>query len=117
MVLPTNLEHVATAKELEQLTKDQENVMLCCGRMGPMCIPVYGIMEELRDEYTHVAFRDMAFDSPEAAVISNLPECRNFMGLPFTVYYKNGKVVAATSSIQTRDQITAILDREFGKPQ
>ncbi|MCE1202039.1 MAG: thioredoxin [Bacteroidia bacterium] len=117
MVLPTNLEHVATAKELQQLIEQNENVMVCCGRMGPMCIPVYGVMEELRDEYTHVAFRDMAFDSPEAAVIRNLPECRNFMGLPFTVYYKNGKVAAATSSIQSRDQITKILDREFGQPE
>jgi len=116
MVLPTNLEHVATAKDLQQLIEQHENVMVCCGRMGPMCIPVYGVMEELRDEYTHVAFRDMAFDSPEAAVIRNLPECRNFMGLPFTVYFKNGKVAAATSSIQSRDQITTILDREFGKP-
>ncbi len=117
MVLPTNLEHVATAKDLQQLIEQNENVMVCCGRMGPMCIPVYGVMEELRDEYTHVAFRDMAFDSPEAAVIRNLPECRNFMGLPFTVYFKNGKVAAATSSIQSRDQITKILDREFGQPE
>jgi thioredoxin 1 len=36
------------------------------------------------------------------------------MGLPFTVYYKNGELVAATSSIQNRDQITTILDKEFG---
>jgi len=78
-----------------------------------MCIPVYGIMEELQSEYKHVAFRDMAFDSPEAHIIRNLPECRGFMGIPFTVYYKDGKVVAATSSIQSRDQITSILDREF----
>jgi thioredoxin 1 len=35
------------------------------------------------------------------------------MGLPFTVYYKNGKVVAATSSIQSKEQIQEILDREF----
>ena len=27
-----------------------ENVMVCCGRMGPMCIPVYGIMEELEED-------------------------------------------------------------------
>ena len=76
--------------------------MVCCGRMGPMCIPVYGVMEELEDEYKHVAFRDMPFDSPEAAVIRGLPECSSFRGLPFTVYYKNGKVVKATSSIQTQ---------------
>ena len=113
MVLPTNLKHVATANDLTEILQNNENVMVCCGRMGPMCLPVYDIMEELQDEYTNVDFRDMLFDSPEAAIIRNLPESRSFMGLPFTIYYKNGKVVAATSSIQDRDQITEILDREF----
>lgn len=117
MILPTNLSHIATAADLQSTINEHANVMVCCGRMGPMCIPVYGVMEELRDEYRHVAFYDMAFDSPEAAVIRNLPECRSFMGLPFTVYFKDGKVAAATSSIQSRDQITTILDREFGTAQ
>jgi len=114
MVLPTPLKHVETAAELSKVINESENVMVCCGRMGPMCIPVYGVMEELQEEYAHVDFRDMAFDSPEAHAIRNLPECSSFMGLPFTVYYKNGKVAAATSSLQNRDQITAILDKEFG---
>jgi len=35
------------------------------------------------------------------------------MGIPFTVYYKNGTVVKATSSIQTREQVKAILDKEL----
>jgi thioredoxin 1 len=35
------------------------------------------------------------------------------MGIPFTIYYKNGKVVQATSSIQTKDKITSILEKEF----
>ena len=115
MVLPTNLKHVATEAEYNEILKNHENVMICCGRMGPMCVPVYDIMEELQEEYPHVEFRDMLFDSPEAHVIRNLPQCRGFMGLPFTVYYKNGEVVAATSSIQSQEQITEILDREFGK--
>ena len=113
MVLQTNLKHVANAAEYSELLENNENVMICCGRMGPMCLPVYDIMEELQEEYPNVAFRDMLFDNPEAAVIRNLPEARSFMGLPFTMYYKNGKVVAATSSIQDNDQITEILDREF----
>ena len=113
MVLPTNLKHVATEAEYNEILKNHANVMICCGRMGPMCVPVYDIMEDLESEYTKVEFRDMLFDSPEAHVIRNLPECRGFMGLPFTVYYKNGEVVAATSSIQSREQITEILDRVF----
>lgn len=113
MTLPTNLKHVTSEAELNQILKDHENVMVCCGRMGPMCVPVYGSMEELQDEYPNVEFRDMLFDNPEAGVIRELPQCRGFMGLPFTVYYKNGEVVAATGSIQTKEQITEILNREF----
>lgn len=117
MTLPTNLKHVATAQELNDLINEKENVMVCCGRMGPMCLPVYDVMKTLEDsgDYDHVEFRDMLFDSPEAMVIRSLPECRNFMGLPFTVYYKNGKVVKATTSIQNMDQVKSIIDTEFAK--
>jgi len=113
MTLPTSLKHIAGHEEHAKVISDNENVMVCCGRMGPMCIPVYEIMEELQDEYVNIEFRDMLFDNPEADVIRNIPEAASFMGLPFNVYYKNGKVVAATSSIQSRDQITEILDRVF----
>jgi thioredoxin 1 len=114
-MLKTNLTHVLSEAEHAELLNNNENVMICCGRMGPMCIPVYEVMEELEDEYKNIKFADMEFDSPDAKVIRNLPECRSFQGLPFTVYYKNGKVVKATSSIQSRDQVTAILDEQFGK--
>jgi thioredoxin 1 len=112
-MLQTNLQHLFSAKDLEETIKSHENVMVCCGRMGPMCIPVYEVMDELQGEYSHVAFRDMEFDTPDAAAIRNLPECSSFRGLPFTVYFNNGKVVKATSSIQNRDQVTQILDAHF----
>lgn len=114
-MLRTNLTHVLSEQDHAKLLQENENVMICCGRMGPMCIPVYDEMEELENEYTNVKFADMEFDSPDARVIRNLPECRGFAGLPFVVYYKNGKVVKATSSIQSREQITEILDENFGK--
>ncbi len=114
-MLQTNLTHITTEEEFAQTLADNENVMVCCGRMGPMCLPVYDIMESLEDEYDHVAFRDMAFDHPVARTIRSLPETANFMGLPFTVYFKDGEVVAATSSIQSMDQVTAILDDNFAE--
>ncbi|MHC1738498.1 MAG: thioredoxin family protein [Ignavibacteriaceae bacterium] len=114
-MLKTNLTHVLSKDEHAKLISENENAMICCGRMGPMCIPVYEVMEELEPEYTHIKFADMDFDSPDAAVIRTLPEARGFQGLPFTVYYKNGKVVKATSSIQTMGQVTSILDEQFGK--
>ena len=114
-MLDTNLKHLETEHEVKEALKNNENVMACCGRMGPMCIPVYRVMEELEREYTLVAFRDQDFDISTADFIKNLPECASFMGLPFTVYFKKGKVVAATTSIQSKAQIKKILDREFGK--
>jgi thioredoxin 1 len=112
-MLYTNLKHIESAADHQRIINENENVMVCCGRMGPMCIPVYGIMEELEDEYKHVKFFDMEFDNPEAHVIRNAPECKGFMGLPFVMYYKNGKVVKAVSSIQSMDQVKNVLDREF----
>jgi thioredoxin 1 len=112
-MLYTNLEHLVSAADLRKAISENENVMVVCGRMGPMCIPVYGIAEELEVEYRHVRFYDMEFDNPESHIIKSLPEVRGFMGIPFTIYYKNGKVVKATSSIQTKDQVKSILDKEF----
>ncbi|HPF00536.1 MAG TPA: thioredoxin family protein, partial [Bacteroidales bacterium] len=80
----------------------------------PMCIPVYAVMEDLENEYSHVKFADMLFDSPEAHVIRNAPEARGFMGLPFVMYYKNGKVVKAVSSIQSEEQVREALEESFG---
>jgi thioredoxin 1 len=112
-MLYTNLKHLEAISDYNKAISENENVMIVCGRMGPMCIPVYGIAEELETEYKHVEFYDMEFDNPISDVIRILPEVRGFMGIPFTIYYKNGKVVKATSSIQTKDQVKTILNKEF----
>ena len=114
-MLQTNLTHLISVAEHQQFITENENAMICCGRMGPMCVPVYAAMKSLEPAYPHVKFADMEFDSPDAHVIRNAAECKGFMGLPFTVYYKNGKIVKATTSIQSKEEIGAILDREFGK--
>ena len=112
-MLYTNLKHLESAADLKKAISANENVMVICGRMGPMCIPVYGIAEELEDEYKHVKFFDMEFDNPESHIIRSLPEVRGFMGIPFTIYYKDGKVAKATSSVKTKDQVKSILDKKF----
>ena len=109
-MLLTNLKHISSTRDFNELIESNENVMVCCGRMGPMCIPVLKAMEMMENDYPNVKFADMEFDHPDAHVIKNTPECNGFMGLPFTVYYKNGKIVKATSSIQTKEQIQEILD-------
>lgn len=113
MELQTRLDHIHSEAEFKQVIQEHENVMICCGRMGPMCVPVYAAMEILREKHKKVAFYDMPFDHPEAHVIRNLPECSGFMGLPFTVYFKKGAVVKATTSIQSQEQVESILNNYF----
>jgi len=113
VMLRTDLKHLETDEETLKALENNENVVICCGRMGPMCTPVYAILSQLETQYPHVHFYDQDFDIPAAGFIKHLPECASFTGLPFTVYFENSKVVAATTSIQTRDHITGILDREF----
>jgi thioredoxin 1 len=112
-MLYTNLKHIDNAAHHAKVISENENVMVCCGRMGPMCTPVYAVMEAIEGEYKDVKFFDMEFDNPEAHVIRNIPEVRGFMGIPFVIYYKNGKVVKATSSVQNKAQITGILNTVF----
>jgi thioredoxin 1 len=111
--LQTGLPEIETAEQLKKMQQENPNLMVVCGRMGPMCIPVYDIMEEIEYEYPHVKFAVMAFDSPESGIILKDTACRGFMVLPFTMYYKNGEVVQATTSIQNRQQVTSILDSKF----
>lgn len=112
-MLQTNLKHIESETDFRRVINENENVMICCGRMGPMCVPVYAIMKELEPDYTHVGFYDLEFDAPHAHVIRNLTECKGFMGLPFSVYFKKGQIVAATASMQSMDQVCQILDRGF----
>jgi thioredoxin 1 len=112
-MLYTNLKHIESAADHARIINENDNIMVVCGRMGPMCTPVYRHAEMLESEYPQVKFFDMEFDNPESHVIRSLPEVQGFMGIPFTIYYKQEKVVKATSSIQTKEQIKAILDKEF----
>ena len=112
-MLQTNLEHIESEEQLKELIENNKKVAVCCGRMGPMCIPVYGIFEILQGQHSDIQFRDMDFDIPAAAAIKDLPECRGFWGLPFTVYYRNGRVAKATSSIQTAKQVKSIINDIF----
>lgn len=114
-MLQTNLKHLETTEDINEALQSNENVAICCGRMGPMCKPVYAIFNQLEDQYSHVQFYDLEFDVPAASFIKNLPETSTFRGLPFTVYFKNSKVVAATTSIQNHEQVVEILNREFGQ--
>ncbi len=111
--LQSSVDEVQTKSEVEDLINNNEKVIISCGRNGPMCLPVYGAFEVLKEKYTDIKFAVMPFDIPEASIIRELPECRSFMGLPFNIYYRNAKVVGATSSIQKAKEIKTSISKHF----
>lgn len=112
-MLYTNLKHIESAAQHVDIINGGQNSMVIWGRMEPRSIAVYRIAEELEDKYPNVKFYDLEYDNPELNTVCNLPEFSDFEEIPYTVYYKNGKVVKAISGIQTKAEIKEILDKEF----
>jgi len=112
-MLKTNLKHIETEEQFNEIINNNENVMVCCGRMGPMCLPVYDIMENLEEKYPNVKFYDLEFDARHAHVIRNHPLARTFMGLPFTFYYKNGQAVKAQQVFKLKNKLKQSWTKTF----
>lgn len=113
-MLHTNLKHIESAAQYQSLLASGGKAAIVCGRMGPMCIPVYGAMEALEEKYPDVSFFDMEFDAPVGhQTVRELPEVQSFQGLPFTVYLRDGHIVHATGGLQTKAQVKAILDAKL----
>jgi len=114
-MLGTKVKEITSREELENLVKENENALICAGRLGPMCIPVYKAMEQMENEeqFSHVKFYTVDFDTNAAMPIRNDSMCAGFMGLPFTAYFKQGKIVHATSSIQSRAQLEENIKKVF----
>jgi len=112
-MLYTNLEHIETAGEFTRIIEENENVVVICGRMGPLCVPVYRVVEELVNEFSEVKFYDMEYDNPEFYFFHARPEVQNLEEIPFTILYRNGEVVKSVGGLQTKIQLKRILTEEF----
>jgi len=112
-MLYTNLKHIEKDADLLQAIHEHENVLVICGRMDPVCIPVFRIAEELESEFSHVRFYDMESDNPESQMICSMTEVLSFTGLPLTIYYRNGQIAKVTTDIHSKEQLVNFLEHEL----
>lgn len=110
-MLYTNLNHIETSAEFQQIIAESSQVVIVCGRMGEFSIPVYRVLEDLQEEYSEVKFFDMEYDNPESHVICNLfidsPEAK----VPFLLFYENGELAFRTWGTKTKEQIEEIINK------
>ena len=109
-MLYTNLEHIETAADFEKIISENENVVVICGRMGPLCVPVYRVIEELGNEFQQIKFYDMEYDNPEFYFFHSRPEVSNLEEIPFTTYYHQGEAVKSIAGMQTKAQLKKFLN-------
>lgn len=109
-MLYTNLEHIETAGDFEKIIRDNENVVVICGRMGPLCVPVYRAIEELGHEFQQIKFFDMEYDNPEFYFFHARPEVSNLEDIPFTTFYYRGEAVKSVGGLQTKAQLNKFLN-------
>ena len=112
-MLYTNLKHIESASRFANIIADYENVTIICGKMDPASVSMYRIAEALKAEFTHVGFFDMESDNPESGIIHNLPEVQGLSNMPLMVCFKNREVACVQAGIQTKAQVTTILEHEF----
>jgi thioredoxin 1 len=112
-MLYTNLKHIESAAQFENILAENENVIIICGKMDPASVSMYRTAESLKSEFKNVCFFDMESDNPEAGVIHNLPEVQQLNNMPLMVCFKNGEVACVQAGIQTKAQVATILEHEF----
>jgi thioredoxin 1 len=84
--------------------------------MDSVSIQQYRIAQELEEEYPSVKFCDIEFDDPSLFFFHTLAQVEEQEPIPFILYFRNGKVVKATSGFQTKIQVINILEEVFSIP-
>lgn len=112
-MLYTSLKHIECASELNRIILENEQVVVICGRMDPASVSVYRMADELEKNYPQVQFFDMEYDDPESETLRKLPEVIEFAETPFTVYFREGKLVKAASGIWSIMQVSDTLLEEL----
>jgi thioredoxin 1 len=81
--------------------------------MGPLCIPVYRVAEELEAKYSHVKFYDMEYDNPESYFFHVLPEVHDLEEIPIIIFYRNGKAVKSIAGLKSKKQFIENIEKEY----
>ncbi len=116
-MLYTNLIHLETFTDLDKMTRENENVLIVCGRMDPQSVTIYRIAESMAQENHHVKFCDMEYDNPESIHIRQMPEFIQNSISPLTLYLQKSQVVKAFSGIQSEEAIAGAINEIFLKKE
>lgn len=112
-MLYTNLNHIETEKDFRRAISENNHVVVIYGRMDPISIPVYRMVEELENEYSAVKFFDMEMDNPDFLMLPELRDVKNDSMAPLVICFSNGKVTNISTNIHSPFEIEEIVQNEL----
>lgn len=112
-MLYTNLNHIENENDFRRAISENDHVVVIYGRMDPLSIPVYRIVEEVENEFLAVKFFDMEMDNPDLLMLPELQEVKNGPMAPVVICFSYGKVASISSNVHSSIEILEIVQNEL----
>lgn len=109
-MLYTNLNHIESAQQFQQIVEQNKKIVVACGRMDPTSVKLYNELEVLRKRYHHILFYDFECDHPEFRIV--LPELAQNSD-PAIVLIENGAIKNVVFEQQDYDHLSTHLSDFF----
>ena len=112
-MLYTNLNHIELSGQLQKVIENNENVVLCYGKMNYDCVPVFNALELLENEFSFIKMYDVEYDNPEFNDFKQSLQNLNLSQLPYVLLFKKGKVHNAFSGTKNENQLREIFNAVY----
>ena len=108
-MLYTNLNHIESTNQLNDVIGKNKNVVMCYGRMNHDCIAVFNALEQLGNEHSDVQIYDIEYDNPEFEDFKQSTHTLAMTELPYLILFQNGEVREVYTGKKDENQLRNII--------
>jgi len=108
-MLYTNLKHIESTSQLNDVIEKNNNVVMCYGRMNHNCIPVFNALEQLENEIPTIQMYDIEYDNPEFEDFKQSTHTLKMAELPYLIFFQNGAVREVITGKKDENQLRNII--------
>lgn len=112
-MLYTNLKHIESSSQLNDVIDKHNNVVMCYGRMNYDCIAVFNALEQLERENPNIQMFDVEYDNPEFEAFKQSTHSLTMAELPYLILFQNGVVREVYAGKKDENQLRNIIKNVY----
>jgi len=112
-MLYTNLNHIESTSQLNSIIENNDNVVMCYGRMNHDCVAVFNALEMLENELPDVQIYDIEYDNPEFEDFKQSTRSLTMAELPYLILFKNGVVQEVNTGKKDENQLRTLIQKTY----